>query len=329
MENQKRKVLSVDDDPESLKLIKKALEFDGYRVETASSGSEALSKISEWEPHLVLLDVSMPGLNGLETLAFLRSSNEYVSTIFVSGKSNPEDVIMGLDAGADDYICKPYNPLELLSRIRCHLRIKDIRDELTRANARLKELVDIDDLTGLFNMRSLYQKLDYELDRASRYNRVVSVVMMDMDHFKSVNDENDHLFGSFVLSEIGNIIKENIRKVDFAARYGGDEFLIVLTETNIEGTRTFCERLRSRIENYEFKNDKHSRKLTSSLGFAITEAGSAALDARAFVRYADRALYKSKEMGRNRIEHYDFSSEDAISNSASMGANLRRNGKAK
>lgn len=306
-ENQKRKILAVDDDPESLKVVKKALEWEEYQVETATSGHEALEKMAEWGPHLVLLDVSMPGLNGLETLAFLRGNNEYTSTLFVSGKSSHEDVIRGLDAGADDYICKPFHPLELLARIRCQLRLKDIRDELNRANAQLQELVDIDDLTGLYNMRSFYKKLDFEIERASRYGRALSVVMMDMDDFKLVNDENDHLFGSFVLSEVGKIIKGTMRKVDFAARYGGDEFIIVLTETNLEGTKIFCERLRETIKEHHFQNESQARRLTSSLGFAISSVGDKSIDARTLVRYADRALYMAKEKGRNRVEFYDFS----------------------
>jgi two-component system, cell cycle response regulator len=321
VENQKRKILAVDDDPSSLKMLKKALEWSGYQVETASSGREALEKISDWGPHLVLLDVNMPDLNGIETLAFLRGSQEYVSTIFVSGQSGSEDVIRGLDAGADDYICKPYNPLELMGRIRCHLRIKDIRDELNRANARLLELVDTDDLTGLYNMRSLYQKLDYELDRAGRYGRSVSVVMMDMDHFKSVNDDNDHLFGSFVLSRVGKIIKDTMRKVDFAARYGGDEFLIVLTETNYEGAEIFCERLRSTIEKYKFENDKHKIRLTSSIGFAITATGNKTVDARTLVRHADKALYEAKESGRNRVIGHNFATEDVSDGKRNVEAN--------
>jgi two-component system cell cycle response regulator len=305
IENQKRKILAVDDDLQSLAIIKKALDWQGYQIETASSGSEALQKISIWGPHLVLLDVSMPGLNGLETLAFLRGSKEYVSTLFVSGKSDTEDVVCGLDAGADDYICKPYQPLELLARIRCQLRIKDLRDELTRANAKLNDLIDIDDLTGLFNMRSLYQKLDYEIDRSSRHGRSVAVVMMDMDFFKSVNDECDHLFGSFVLTEIGMIIKEVMRKVDFAARYGGDEFLIVLTETNALGTKAFCERLTKAITNHVFKTDLYQRKLTASLGYVVAHPTHQPIDARTLVRHADHALYLAKERGRNRIESYE------------------------
>jgi two-component system cell cycle response regulator len=313
-ENESRKILAVDDDDQTLKLVRTTLEWQGYKVETASSGREALEKISQWSPHLVLLDVNMPDLNGLETLTFLRGSPEYVSTIFVSGKSNTEDVIRGLDAGADDYVCKPFNPLELMSRIRCQLRIKDIRDELGRANARLKELVDLDDLTGLYNMRSLYQKLDYELDRAHRFGRSVAAIMMDMDHFKTVNDENDHLFGSFVLSRVGQIIRETIRKVDFAARYGGDEFLIVLTETTYDGARVFCERLRTAIAQAHFRNDKHQKQLTASLGFAITSAGGARqVDARTLVRYADHSLYTAKQNGRNQVAGHNFAKEVSAS----------------
>lgn len=325
LENARRKILTVDDDPQSLKILQKALEWDGYQVKTADSGEAALKIMSEWSPHLVLLDVNMPGLNGLQTLQFLRNRPEYVSTIFVSGESETDDVIRGLDAGADDYICKPYQPAELLSRIRCHLRIKDIRDELRRANAKLKELVDRDDLTGLFNMRSLYQKLDLELQRASRYQRQVAVIMMDMDHFKSVNDDADHLFGSFVLSEVGQIIRDNMRKVDFAARYGGDEFLIVLTEINLEGALTFADRLRNLIQAKDFRNELHSKKLTSSLGLAISAPGDQGIDARNLVRLADQALYKSKELGRNRIEYFDLSEEEG--RHAVPGELFRKTGK--
>jgi diguanylate cyclase (GGDEF)-like protein len=311
LDNQHRKILVVDDDPQSRLIVSKALQYEGYQVEQADSGESALKKMQEGDPHLVLLDVSMPGLNGLDTLKLLRDRNRYVSCLFVSGKSDTEDVIRGLDAGADDYICKPFDTLELLARVRSQLRIKDLNDRLQVANARLKELVDIDDLTGLFNMRSLYKKLDFEIERAQRYKRSVCVIMMDMDKFKSVNDTNDHLFGSFVLAEVGKIIRGNIRKVDFGARYGGDEFLIVLTEIDKQGAEVFSERLREKIEKHLFKNDNAQMHLTSSLGFAIASPSEHKIDARTLVRYADRALYKAKEKGRNRVESYDFSAEDA------------------
>ncbi len=309
LENNRRRILIVDDDPQSVKLVGKALAYEGYQVETADSGQKALERMNLGSPHLVLLDVSMPGLSGLETLQLLRTKHEYVSVIFVSGKSNTEDVIRGLDAGADDYICKPFEVLELLARVRSQLRIKDLNDSLKRANDRLKELVDIDDLSGLFNMRSLYKKLDFELDRARRYKRSLCVLMMDMDHFKACNDNHDHLFGSYVLAQVGRIVRENMRKVDFAARYGGDEFLIVLTEMDQKGAMVFAERLRNLIQETHFSNDMHSIDLTASFGFAVADPSNVQVDARTLVRYADRGLYLAKEQGRNRVVYYDFNLE--------------------
>lgn len=301
------KILVVDDDPASLRLVGKALEFEGHEVATANSGQEAIEKMSSWQPHLVLLDVSMPGLDGIQTLKSLRAHNEYVSTLFVSGKSDVNDVVKGLDAGADDYIRKPFDIKELLSRVRTQLRIKRLNDELSSANMKLKDLVDKDDLTGLYNMRSLYDKLDSELDRARRYDRKVSVIMMDMDHFKAVNDNHDHLFGSFVLSEVGRIIRSNIRRLDFGARYGGDEFLIVLTEIGASGAKAFADRLRQIIEEHEFKLEGHRARQTVSIGLAVTDKGSENVDARALVRYADHALYQAKEAGRNCLVVFDLS----------------------
>lgn len=309
LENNRRRILVVDDDNDTRRIVRSALEHEGYTVDTAGDGVEALKKINDWKPHLTLLDVEMPGLNGLETLKKLREKDEYMSALFLSGLSRPGDVIQGLDAGADDYIRKPFDVTELLARIRSQLRIKDLNDELKRANEKLKALVDIDDLTGLFNMRSLYKKLDFEIERASRYRRSVCVMMMDMDHFKKVNDNNDHLFGSFVLSEVGRLIRDNMRKVDFAARYGGDEFLIALTETDVNGAKAFSERLRSLIEQKIFKNENYSIQLTASIGFAICSPSVKFIDAKSLVREADRALYEAKTRGRNRVEFFNLSEE--------------------
>jgi len=301
LENSSRKILIVDDDPQSLKISKLALEHEGYVVKAVASGEQALSEFSHFQPHLILLDMSMPGLNGIETLRKIREIERYTSVIFLSGKSGTEHVITGLEAGANDYIRKPFDVAELLARVRTQLRIKDLNDRLKAANDRLKELVDIDDLTGLFNMRSLYEKLDFEIERARRYERSLGVIMMDLDHFKQVNDSNDHLFGSFVLAEVGKMIKANMRKVDFAARYGGDEYLIVLTEINREGIQTFCERLCLAISNRVFEKDQFKIQLTASLGFAVSSPAKEEIDARNLVRKADRALYEAKDQGRNRV----------------------------
>lgn len=300
-----RLILAVDDDLDNLTLIALTLEHEGYRVERATTGEEALAKLNAIKPDLVLLDINMPGISGLEVVKQLRLRNQYVSVIFVSARSETEDVVRGLDSGADDYVCKPFDPMELLARVRAQLRIKDLTDRLAEANARLQELVDIDDLTGLFNMRSIYQRLDAEIGRARRFGRAVGVVMMDMDNFKSVNDNHDHLFGSFVLAEVGKLIQQNIRQVDFAARYGGDEFLIALSETSVEGAAKFAERLRARIAAHTFTHEADTIRLTASMGLAVIEPATFFLDARSLVRHADTALYSAKRSGKNCVQVFD------------------------
>lgn len=301
-------ILVVDDDKDNVTLVSRTLEHVGFRVEKAYSGEEALERLKRFSPDVVLLDINMPGLGGMETLRQLRARENYVWVIFVSARNDTDDIVKGLDMGADDYLCKPFDPLELLARVRAQLRIKDVTDRLAAANARLLALVDIDDLTGLYNMRSIYQKLESEINRAKRHSRAVAVVMMDMDNFKQVNDTHDHLFGSFVLSEVGKIITATIRGVDFAARYGGDEFLIALSETTIEGATLFADRLRKAISAKTFTKDGNSMKLTASMGVAVFEPSSHDIDSKSLVRFADHSLYEAKRSGKNCVKTFDMAS---------------------
>ncbi len=310
-------ILVVDDDKDNVTLVARTLEHEGFRVETANSGEEALERLKRVSPDLVLLDINMPGMGGMETLKHLRTRDSYIWVIFVSARNATGDIIAGLDAGADDYLCKPFEPLELLARVRAQLRIKDVTDRLAAANARLQAMVDIDDLTGLYNMRSIYQKLESEIGRAKRNKSAVGVVMMDMDCFKQVNDTHDHLFGSFVLAEVGKIIQNNIRGVDFAARYGGDEFLIALSESTVEGATLFAERLRKVIAASTFTKDGNSMQLTGSFGVAVAESHIPNVDAKDLVRYADHALYEAKRAGKNCVKTFDMSNIELRKNGSS------------
>lgn len=294
-----RRILVVDRDADSLSILLEPLNWEGYDVRGVNFPWEALKMIENWRPHIVLIDFKRSE-NSLVFLSQLREKLPLTSCIFISEDSTTEALIEGLDGGADDYIVKPFVPLELLARLRTHLRIRDLNEQLYIANEKLKELVDIDDLTGLYNMRSLYQKLDFEIGRAKRFNRGVSVIMLDMDYFKQVNDGHDHLFGSYVIGEVGRLIKDCTRNIDIPARYGGDEFLVVLTEITHEGAMLFCERIRRSIEKTTFTNGDDSIRLTISIGFSLYEGGDD-ITSRELVRRADHALYEAKRSGRNRV----------------------------
>ena len=294
-----RRILVLGEGRESLDIILEPLRWEMYDARGVVSLSEALQLFESWVPHLVLIERN-PDHEGLTFLKKIKEKVQFASCIFISEDSKTESIITGLDEGGDDYIVKPFVPLELLARVRTLLRVKDLQEQLLLANERLKELVDTDDLTGLYNMRSLYQRLDLEIDRAKRFGRPVTVVMLDMDHFKSVNDGHDHLFGSYVISEVGKIIRSNTRNIDLPARYGGDEFLVVLTETSVEGAVMFCQRLRKAVQGTTFRSGEDSINLTISLGFVVLDSQEE-ISAKELVRRADHALYEAKESGRNKV----------------------------
>lgn len=276
------------------------LAIDKFRTHQAETEDTAMELFRAEHPELVLLDMDMDETSGASLLKKIKAENQFVSVLLVSERSKTIDIIEGLDAGADDYIIKPFDPGELLARVRTQVRIQSLTKQLKIANEKLEILVETDDLTGLLNMRSIYERLDSELSRAKRHQRYVIAIMMDLDHFKKVNDENDHLFGSWVLKQIGLIISHAMRAGDFAARYGGDEFLVVITETDKLGAEAFCKRLGDAIRSRHFEYEGNHVDLTASMGYSISDFGQRT-DARALVRAADRALYEAKRSGRDRV----------------------------
>ncbi|MBC7741045.1 MAG: diguanylate cyclase [Bdellovibrionaceae bacterium] len=303
-----RPILVLDEDPDTLELMLEPLRWEGYDVRGLTSFKEASEFLNYWKPQMIIVDPEFTDNDGLQYLNSLTGYLDTTSLIVVSSNASTDQITQCLDLGASDYIVSPFIPLEFLARVRSQLRFRDAKEELQEVNQKLQELVEIDDLTGLFNMRSIFQKLDFEIERGRRFNRPVTVVMIDMDHFKSVNDGHDHLFGSYVLSEVGKIIKSSTRNIDIPARYGGDEFLIVLSETPLAGVEHFCERLRKRVEQITFTQGKDTIKLTLSVGFAST-ISTEVIQPKELVRRADMALYAAKGQGRNRVVGYDASTE--------------------
>lgn len=298
-----RPILVLDEDPQTLELLAEPLRWEGYDVRALTNANEASEFLNYWKPQMIIIDPDFSQIDGIKYLNSLTPYLDTTALVVVSSNQSKEHIAQCLDMGASDYICVPFVDTEFLARVRAQLRFRDAKEDLIESNKQLQELVEIDDLTGLFNMRSIFQKLEFEMERGKRFNRPVTVVMMDMDRFKCVNDGHDHLFGSFVLSEVGKIIKSSTRTVDIPARYGGDEFLIVLSETPLAGVEQFCERLRSRIEQSTFAQGKDSIKLTVSMGFCASAAADFT-SAKELVRRADRALYEAKKLGRNRVCAY-------------------------
>lgn len=301
----KRTILVLNEEESSLQLIIEPLRWEGYEVKGFTSYREFCDALMTDRPQMVIIDPELDGRDGVEIFNRLIPLLDSCNVVVVSAHATTEKITQYLDLGACDFISSPFVPLEFLARVRTQFRILDMHDQLLETNEKLQSLVEIDDLTGLFNMRSLYQKLDFEIQRARRFTRTVTVVMIDMDHFKSVNDGHDHLFGSYVLSEIGKIIKNLTRAIDIPARYGGDEFLIVLSETPVSGIEFFCERLRKKVEQTVFSQGTDSIQLTLSLGYATLDVNEE-ITAKELVRRADMALFEAKRQGRNMVRPYSI-----------------------
>jgi two-component system, cell cycle response regulator len=316
MEDKKTKVLVVDDDEDGLYILKLLLTKMKYEVHTAKDGEEALEKADALIPDIILLDVMMPKLNGFEVCKRVKASPEgmYIPIILLTAKSELTSKIEGLDCGADEYLTKPYDMHELTARIRSMLRIKLLNDSLRNANKQLEALSVTDELTKLFNRRYINRKLDDEFRRATRYKHPLSCLMFDADYFKKVNDEHGHAFGDIVLKEIAAIIMDTAREVDVCGRFGGEEFLALLPDTDLERAFIVADRIRKKVEVHPFTHDTITIHKTVSIGIsAIPE--DLIKDEFQLVEWADIAMYAAKSQGRNRVIKY-IDTEEYLKNKA-------------
>lgn len=308
--NRHAKILIVDDVLLNIQLQRTFLEPCGYTILEARNGEAGLEMARKELPDLILLDVMMPKMNGFSVCQFLKNDEKtrFIPIIMVTALNELEDKIKGIEAGADDFIHKPFNKLELMARVKSLLRLKQLHDqlqekihELEDAQAQLRELAITDGLTALYNYRYFHDTLIQELERARRHNLKASVVILDIDYFKHYNDYNGHPAGNEVLSTIARLLKANIRKNDTAARYGGEEFSVVLVETGKEAATLVAHKIKDLVEAYAFGNEEHqpAGKLTISVGVATYPDDCQDLDE--LVKCADRRLYKAKKNGRNLV----------------------------
>lgn len=303
------KVLLVEDDPLQAETTKDILQNAGYDVSLANDGIAAIKFVKTTKPDIILLDVILPGLDGYEVCRWLKleESTKGIPVIMLTIKKELSDKISGLHIGADDYLPKPYNELELNARIYASLRTKALQDELKTKNKQLEDLLYkveymaiTDVLTGLYNRRRFHDVLVKEFERSKRYSTPLALIFMDIDHFKSVNDIYGHLMGDKVLVDLASNIRKNIREIDTAARYGGEEFTAILPSTTKEDAVHVAERMRISIEKHVFP-DMQDRTITVSIG--ISGMPDKEIDTEdKLIRCADIALYRAKQTGRNRTE---------------------------
>lgn len=304
-------ILIAEDNPVSRKLMEMMLRQEGYEVVSAKDGREALKVFKERFFPIILTDWEMPEMDGLELCRAIRESlvEGYVYIFLITARDLKNDIIVGFEAGADDYLTKPFDRSELIARLKTALRVLELEKSLKDAYEKIRLLSITDKLTGCYNRTYMDEYLVKEITRATRYHRPVSLVMADIDHFKQVNDTHGHQAGDLILKNFVLSMREGMRKdVDWIARYGGEEFLMVLPETGFESAMLSAERLRRIVSESVSSYDEKEIRITASFGVVgfNPSAKIRTIPCEAIINQADKALYQAKDEGRNRVRGQPF-----------------------
>jgi two-component system, cell cycle response regulator len=294
-------VLVAEDDPMFRKILKSWLENWGYRVTVAEDGAMAWSILQqEHPPELLILDWVMPGMDGTELCRKIRERQQtpYQYILLVTAKDDRQDVVTGLEAGADDYLTKPFERSELRARLTVGGRILSLQDDLIQAREELRFQATHDALTGIWNRGAFLDLLQREIERADRSQTPTGLLMLDLDHFKKINDTYGHPAGDVVLKEVACRINRVVRSYDFVGRYGGEEFLVVLPGCDQNQAQQSAERIRSEIAEGPVLTVNAEILVTASIG--VTSARANTASGKEILAVADTALYEAKRAGRNR-----------------------------
>jgi two-component system cell cycle response regulator len=298
------KILLAEDDPVSRVLMQRTLQKFGYEVVLAEDGRTAADILTARDaPRLALIDWMMPELDGLGVCREVRGCHRdgsYVFILLLTSKQNSEDVVAGLEAGADDYITKPCQPAELRARLRTGRRILSLEEKLVEAREEMRFKATHDALTGLWNRASILSFLHNELERSNREHKPVSMLLCDVDHFKGINDRHGHLIGDIVLQEVARRLTSAVRGYDAVGRYGGEEFLILLSDCDATGLESRAEHIRTSIASSPIRTDADALPVSISIGAATCEEWDASIPVERILARADHALYRAKAEGRNR-----------------------------
>ncbi|HTR65612.1 MAG TPA: diguanylate cyclase [Terriglobales bacterium] len=311
-------VLLAEDDPVFRHLLASWLRRWSYTVIAVDNGLAAWDALQQQDaPQMAILDWVMPGMDGVELCRRVRGRGIglYRYLLLITAKDDRHDVVVGLEAGADDYLTKPFDMEELRARIRCGTRILQLQDALLRTQEALQFQAAHDPLTGLWNRRAILDLLQREVQLHQRTGGRFGVMMADLDHFKQINDSHGHLSGDEVLREVSRRLSACVRSYDYVGRYGGEEFLVIVSTGDLSDLRTSAERLRRCVGDTPIETTGGRIVCTISLGVTSTEVqGEAQASYEAVLRNADMLLYQAKDRGRNRVEIA------ALAQSASAGS---------
>ncbi len=307
------KILIVDDVPVSIKVLGELLR-EHYGILVATSGSRAIEVALKNRPDLILMDVVMPGMDGLETCMQLKENAQTaeIPVIFLTAMSESSDVIKGFEVGGQDYIVKPFNKTEVIARVKNHIELRKSKEkvkqyalELERKNEELQQLLEkvnriamVDFLTEITNRRFAIDRMNEELSRISHGGGGFSLIMIDIDNFKGKNDSYGHECGDYVLKNLVNLIKSVLRNFDMMARWGGEEFLIMLPETEMSDAKIMAEKMISNVRNQVFTYKGNLFHVTITAGVAQYKAGD---DLDSIIIRADEAMYHGKRSGKNCV----------------------------
>jgi len=291
-------VLVIEDHPDQRDLLAIVLQREGYRVVTAANGVEALEKLRQETVHIALSDIMMPKMDGFELINKIRNDEglKNIYLILITARIQEGDRVRGLDLGADDYITKPFSFSELLARVRVGSRVVQYQQHL-------EYQTQIDSLTGLFNRRAFEKKIGDEFERAKRYHHPLSLLILDIDNFKTINDTYGHHGGDTALIRISETLRAKTRQSDFPSRYGGEEFVLILPETDQESALQVATKIQDEIRACVFGTNNKHFSLTVSIGISSTSNQDYS-DWNQMLHDADRALYVAKNNGKDRAEAY-------------------------
>ncbi len=312
-----KSALVVDDDPSICEIVAEMLEGDGFEVEKVHAGEEALARIAEKFFPVIVTDIRMPGMSGIDLLVCVKRHWEETQVVIMTSHATMDSAVTALKGGAFDFIQKPFQSLDVISntvkkayeKSALLMERNQLVDALSQRNKKLvqmnqavREMAIKDELTGLLNYRYLKEALAQEVEKSKRYQRPLSVMFIDIDHFKNLNDEFGHQFGNHVLKEIAGLLVNTLRQSDIVARYGGEEFFVIMPETNRDICQLVAEKIRSKVEVHHFED-----KVTGCNSHVTISAGVASFHEKQtpgvdeLILIADKAVYKAKSQGRNRV----------------------------